>query len=335
MAKIKEKKTENFEISDIVSIKINAKKMVDYAVSVKDEMEEDDHDSSYDKNKIKEIVKNIENDLKGLKGEIVSVDGATAVIKFDVKKDWMTRLVSSDNEFLFDISELTLVKRPDKVEALLSKFNNEAGLRITQDIERTNRLISDNRASIESYRIHLNRTLADMANLDKKREVLEKNKSKNISFDAHKCKRIVDIQADESFLYLLTEKLPYYSKSGNKLIEKRDQFVIKINPYSGGYGNIQISNISSYYPDSRSSMHCCVSGFNPCLGPTMQRSLEASKYDINLYINMLVSYLEKPDYEQPYIREDIYKEKFIEYSKEFDKSDLRKAFDFSNLTLLI
>ncbi|HNV61448.1 MAG TPA: hypothetical protein PKN54_00750 [Candidatus Cloacimonas acidaminovorans] len=326
MAKII-KKTEPFESSDIVSVNINVKEMtkeiIDFKISDGEQVTDDI------KKQAKESVEELRNDLKELKGTVIESDEVTTILLFPVKKKWMTTIVSCDREFVFNTKDLKLFKRPDKIEALLKKMSIKSNEYKARDIansisniESYKRRIEDCRRSLHSY--------MDSINIEsEKLKSLSNERDKEMSFDPSKSKKIIKISADDNCLYLLTDKLAYYKKSGTRMIEPRDQFVIKIDPTEGSYGYIAISNITSYYPESSSTQHCCVSNFSPCLGSVMQSALRNVRYNLNAYVNMIISYLEKPDYEQPYIREDIYNEQFVAFSKNFDTSNLKKAFDSS------
>lgn len=307
-------KKEKIEIGDIVKIKPKKTELVKT-------LSEMGADSG-----IMEMIDEMIKDLKTMEGKVILSESEFSIISFEENKKWMWMNISTPNEAPFYNKDITVVKKADKAEIFFTNYNNRVTQSLSSSVSRISSNIISYEDEIKNYFRNINDCRKKITDNSLILEDIKNAKASNSLEKITKNKKVDKVYFKDDNIYVLTKPLSYYNLDDIEII-KDIRYVIRIGNISpDNINDISVSNVSTYSNNHSSNDHCCVSGYSCCLGNVIIKTIKSSYYDLNSVILALIMFLEKPDYETPYINEDVFKD-FDRYSIEFQEEDLSKAFD--------
>lgn len=307
-------KKEKIEIGDIVKIKPKKTELV----KTLSEMGADSGIIAM----IDEMIK----DLKTMEGKVILSESEFSIISFEENKKWMWMNVSTPNEAPFYNKDITVVKKADKAEIFFTNYNNRVTQSLSYSVGKISSDIIYYENEIKNYFRNINDCRKKITDSSSMLEDIKNAKASNSLEKITKNKKVDKVYFKGDNIYVLTKPLSYHNLDDIEII-KDIRYVIRIgNISSENIDDISVSNVSTYSNNHSSNDHCCVSGYSCCLGNVIIKTIKSSYYDLNSVILALMMFLEKPDYETPYINEEVFKN-FDRYSIEFQEEDLSKAFD--------
>lgn len=314
-------KKEKIEIGDIVKVKPKKTELV----KTLSEMGADSGVIAM----IDEMIK----DLKTMEGKVILSESEFSIIYFEENKKWMWMNVSTPNEAPFYNKDITVIKKADKAEIFFGTYNGRATQLLSSSVGRIQSNIISYENEIKSYFRSINdykKKLKDNLSII---ENIKDAKPNNSLEKITKNKKVDKIYFKDDSIYILTKPLSYHNLEDEEII-KDLRYVIRIRDISpDDISGIYVSNVSTYSDNYRNNDHCCVNGHSCCLGSVIINTIKSSFYDLNSVILALIMFLEKPDYENPYVNEETF-ESFNRYSIEFQEEDLSKAFDMGFMDTL-
>lgn len=307
-------KKEKIEIGDIVKVKPKKTELVKT-------LSEMGADSG-----IMEMIDEMIKDLKTMEGKVILSESEFSIISFEENKKWMWTNVSTPNEAPFYNKDIKIVKKADKAEIFFTNYNNRVTQSLSYSVGKIQSNIISYENEIKNYFRNINDYRKKITDSSLILEDIKNAKASNSLEKITKNKKVDKVYFKGDNIYVLTKPLSYYNLDDIEII-KDIRYVIRIGNISpDNIGDISVSNVSTYSNAHSSNDHCCVSGYSCCLGNVIIKTIKSSYYDLNSVILALIMFLEKPDYETPYINEEVFKN-FDRYSIEFQEEDLSKAFD--------